>query len=99
MMLSATTFCVLLSRHIFSPFWKATSTTVSTSKAMAWSKSSLACCNAAVWICGMMAAILRSAISSAIYAISRRCSAALPPCPSYVPLPKYRIPSLGGGYK
>ena len=55
-MLSATAFCVLLSRHIFSPLWNAISTTVSTSKAMARNKSSLACYNAVAWICGTMAA-------------------------------------------
>ena len=83
-MLSAMTRCVRLSRNIFSPFAKATSTTVSTSKARARNSSSLACYKVAAWICGMMAASCSSAFLSAICSISALCSAALPPCPSYV---------------
>ena len=83
-MLSAITRCVLLSRNMVSPLWSAICTTVSTSKAMARSKSSLACWSAAVWISGTMAAIFSFAIYSAICRISARCCSALPPCPSYV---------------
>ena len=97
-MLSAMTFCVFLSRNMVSPLWSATCTTVSTSKAMARSKSSLACYNAVACNCGTTAAIFCSAILSAICSISARCSAALPPCPSYVPLPKYLISSSGDGW-
>lgn len=67
-----------------SPFWSAIDTTVSTSKVNASSNSLRACYKAAVCICGTMAAILASAICSAICCISARCCSARPPCPSCV---------------
>ena len=91
-MFSAMTFCVRLSLNMVSPLCSATCTTVSTSKVMARSKSSLACSIAATYICGKMAAIFWSATISAISYISRRCSSLCPPWPSYRPLIK--LPSL-----
>lgn len=81
---SARTFCVFLSLNMDSPFSNPILTALVTSKESASNRLLYALSVAARCISGIISAIRCDTICSAICAISRRCSSALPPCPSYV---------------